>query len=785
MSKEEKIRIHTLAKELNVDSKEILTKLKELGSEVKTPSSSISVEVVNQLKAKYYAPKEQKVKTVLRKAKKEEPLPEPEVRVEGAAVQPEAIFQKQPEQKDLPQTPVPDTIPQQKSAEMATAGVAFDANAGGMTVIKPHVDEAIKEKKPFRRKIVKRKDEVRAIKDQLVDNVFEEEIIIEEQVKRKKMPPQRPLKKTEITTPKASKKIIKIEDKIVVAELAQTMGARIGDVIRKLIELGTMVTANQTIDADTASLISKEFGYEVERSQFNIEDILRDTKDNPESLKPRHSVVTIMGHVDHGKTTLLDVIRESHVADGEAGGITQHIGAYEVIVNGKKLTFIDTPGHEAFTMMRARGARITDIVVLVVAADDGVMPQTLEAVNHAKAANVPIVVAINKIDKPNVNIHKVKQNLVELGLTPDNWGGNTLYAEISAKKKIGIKELLDIILLQSEMLELKANPDCLTRGTIIESRLEKGRGPVASVIIQKGTLKNGGIIVSGGHFGKVKAMFNFKGERINAAGPSVPVEIIGLSGVPSPGEKLYEVKDEAIAERIAKASVEKAIQLKPQNVKYSLQDLLSQPKSAEKLTLNVIIKADVIGSAEALRDAFTKLSTDKIQCNLIHLGVGGITESDVMLASASKAVIIGFGVREELKAREVSQEAGVQIRFYTIIYDAIEDIKNAMVGMLKPILKEKMIGRAAVKDVFKFAKVGNIAGSLVTEGKIVNGSKIRILRDSIVIYESKIGSLRRFKEDVHDVALGMECGITIENFNDIKAGDILEIFELEEISQTL
>ncbi|HEY4716022.1 MAG TPA: translation initiation factor IF-2 [bacterium] len=785
MSKEEKIRIHTLAKELNVDSKEILTKLKELGSEVKTPSSSISVEVVNQLKAKYYAPKEQKVKTVLRKAKKEEPLPEPEVRVEGAAVQPEAIFQKQPEQKALPQTPVPDTIPQQKSAEMATAGVAFDANAGGMTVIKPHVDEAIKEKKPFRRKIVKRKDEVRAIKDQLVDNVFEEEIIIEEQVKRKKMPPQRPLKKTEITTPKASKKIIKIEDKIVVAELAQTMGARIGDVIRKLIELGTMVTANQTIDADTASLISKEFGYEVERSQFNIEDILRDTKDNPESLKPRHSVVTIMGHVDHGKTTLLDVIRESHVADGEAGGITQHIGAYEVIVNGKKLTFIDTPGHEAFTMMRARGARITDIVVLVVAADDGVMPQTLEAVNHAKAANVPIVVAINKIDKPNVNIHKVKQNLVELGLTPDNWGGNTLYAEISAKKKIGIKELLDIILLQSEMLELKANPDCLTRGTIIESRLEKGRGPVASVIIQKGTLKNGGIIVSGGHFGKVKAMFNFKGERINAAGPSVPVEIIGLSGVPSPGEKLYEVKDEAIAERIAKASVEKAIQLKPQNVKYSLQDLLSQPKSAEKLTLNVIIKADVIGSAEALRDAFTKLSTDKIQCNLIHLGVGGITESDVMLASASKAVIIGFGVREELKAREVSQEAGVQIRFYTIIYDAIEDIKNAMVGMLKPILKEKMIGRAAVKDVFKFAKVGNIAGSLVTEGKIVNGSKIRILRDSIVIYESKIGSLRRFKEDVHDVALGMECGITIENFNDIKAGDILEIFELEEISQTL
>jgi len=590
-------------------------------------------------------------------------------------------------------------------------------------------------------------------------------------------------KEKEEATEEVDSKTIKVSEFISVAELASLMNLKPAQVISKCLELGLMASINQRLDMDTIETIALECGYTVEKeTEVGVVD---EEQEEAGEQVPRPPVVTIMGHVDHGKTSLLDYIRKSNIIAGEAGGITQHIGAYEVIVNGKKLTFIDTPGHEAFTMMRARGARITDIVVLVVAADDGVMPQTLEAVNHAKAANVPIVVAINKIDKPNVNIHKVKQNLVELGLTPDNWGGNTLYAEISAKKKIGIKELLDIILLQSEMLELKANPDCLTRGTIIESRLEKGRGPVASVIIQKGTLKNGGIIVSGGHFGKVKAMFNFKGERINAAGPSVPVEIIGLSGVPSPGEKLYEVKDEAIAERIAKASVEKAIQLKPQNVKYSLQDLLSQPKSAEKLTLNVIIKADVIGSAEALRDAFTKLSTDKIQCNLIHLGVGGITESDVMLASASKAVIIGFGVREELKAREVSQEAGVQIRFYTIIYDAIEDIKNAMVGMLKPILKEKMIGRAAVKDVFKFAKVGNIAGSLVTEGKIVNGSKIRILRDSIVIYESKIGSLRRFKEDVHDVALGMECGITIENFNDIKAGDILEIFELEEISQTL
>jgi len=593
-------------------------------------------------------------------------------------------------------------------------------------------------------------------------------------------------KKTEVTVPKPIKRIIRISEVIGVGDLAKRMGVKGGELIKKLMEMGVLVTINQLIDADVASLVASEFGYEVERISIERLDLLERKEDLPEQLQLRPPVVTIMGHVDHGKTLLLDAIRKTNVVGGEAGGITQHIGAYDVQLDHGHVVFIDTPGHEAFTAMRARGAQVTDIVVLVVAADDGVMPQTKEAIDHARAARVPIVVAINKIDKPNSNPEKVIKDLADYGLVPEKWGGNTLFAEISAKQKIGIKELLELVLLQAEILELKANPNKPARGVIIEAKLDKGRGPVATLLVQEGTLKTGDIFIAGSHYGRVRAMLNDKGGRIEEAIPSIPVEVVGFNDVPEAGESFIVVSEERMAKQISLYRQEKirAKELSKLS-KVSLEELYDKIKKGEIKELNVIIKADVQGSIEAVKEALKKLSTDAVKVNIIHDAVGGITETDANLASASNAIIIGFNVRPGPKAQALADQEHVDMRTYSVIYDAISDIQKALEGLLEPTYKEHVLGRAQVIQLFNIRKVGTVAGSLILDGKVVRGSPARLLRDNIIVYDGRIASLRRFKDDMKECTQGLECGIWIENFNDIKPGDIIESYEMEKVQPRL
>jgi len=564
------------------------------------------------------------------------------------------------------------------------------------------------------------------------------------------------------------------------------MGVKGGELIKKLMDMGVLVNINQLIDADVASLVASEFGYEVEKISLERQDLLERKEDLPDQLKPRPPVVTIMGHVDHGKTMLLDSIRKTNVMGGEAGGITQHIGAYDVKLENGDVVFIDTPGHEAFTAMRARGAQVTDVVVLVVAADDGMMPQTKEAIDHARAAKVPIVVAINKIDKPTANPEKVKKDLSEYELVPEQWGGNTLFAEVSAKQKTGIKELLDLILLQAEVLELRANPDKPARGVIIESKLDKGRGPVATLLVQEGTLKTGDAFLAGSHYGRVRAMLNDKGQKIGEARPSTPVEVVGFTDVPEAGGTFIVVSEERMAKQISLYRQEKIREKELSKLsKVSLEELYDKIKKGEVKELNVIIKADVQGSIEAVKEALKKLSTDVVKVNILHDAVGGITETDVNLASASNAIIIGFNVRPGPKAQSLGVQEHVDIRIYSVIYDAITDIKNALEGLLEPTYKEHVLGRAQVIQVFNIKKMGTVAGSLVIDGKVVKGSHARLLRDNVIVYDGRISSLRRFKDDMKDCNQGLECGIGIENFNDIKLGDIIESYEIEEVQTRL
>ena len=593
-------------------------------------------------------------------------------------------------------------------------------------------------------------------------------------------------KKTEVTVPKAIKRIIRIAEVIPVGDLAKRMGVKGGELIKKLMEMGVLVNINQVVDADVASLVAGEFGYEVEKVSLERQDLLERKEDLPEQLKPRPPVVTIMGHVDHGKTMLLDAIRKTNVVSGEAGGITQHIGAYDVELENGHVVFIDTPGHEAFTAMRARGAQVTDVVVLVVAADDGMMPQTKEAIDHARAAKVPILVAINKIDKPTANPEKVKKDLSEYELVPEQWGGTTLFAEVSAKQKTGIKELLDSILLQAEVLELRANPDKPARGVIIESKLDKGRGPVATLLVQEGTLRTGDAFIAGSHYGRVRAMLNDKGQKMEEALPSKPVEVVGFTDVPEAGEAFIVVSEERMAKQISLHRQEKIREKELSKLsKVSLEELYDKIKKGEVKELNVIIKADVQGSIEAVKEALKKLSTDAVKVNILHDAVGGITETDVNLASASNAIIIGFNVRPGPKAQLLAEQEHVDVRTYSIIYDAITDIKNALEGLLEPTYKEHILGRAQVIQVFSIRKVGTVAGSLVIDGKVVRGSHARLLRDNVVVYDGRIVSLRRFKDDMKDCNQGLECGIGIENFNDIKLGDVIESYELEEVQARL
>jgi len=592
--------------------------------------------------------------------------------------------------------------------------------------------------------------------------------------------------KTQITTAKAIKRRIKIDEAIVLSDLAKRMGIKAGEMIKAMMTMGVMATVNQTIDFDTAVLVASEFDYEVERATFEEEIVLKVEEDDPGKLVERSPVVTIMGHVDHGKTSLLDVIRKTRVTDIEAGGITQHIGAYNVKTDNGRIVFLDTPGHEAFTAMRARGAKMTDIVVLVVAADDGVMPQTLEAINHSKAAGVPIIVAVNKIDKANADTEKVYRELSEEGLTSEDWGGDTIFARVSAKQNTGIDELLEMILLQSEVLELKANPEKLAKGYVVESKIDPGRGAVATVLIQNGTLHAGEPVVCGIHYGKVRALLNDRGGQVKSAGPSIPVEVIGLSGVPMAGDELIALSDEKSAKQVSIHRIQRQRSKElAKTSRLSLEKLYEKIQEGELKDLNIIIKADVHGSIEAIADSLTKLSNEEVKISVIHSATGTISESDISLAAVSDAIIIGFNVRPSPKVQAFAGEENVDIRFYNIIYDVINDIKGAIVGMMSSTFEEKILGRAEVREVFHVPKIGSIAGCHVTDGKVERGQLMRLIRDGVVLYEGKNSSLRRFKDDVKEVQSGYECGIGIENYNDIKVGDEIECYYLEEIKPEL
>ena len=585
---------------------------------------------------------------------------------------------------------------------------------------------------------------------------------------------------TEITKPR--RKTVKLSSGMTVKDFAEHLGIRAADVIRKLMEMGVGLTLNQPMDLDAGVLIAEGLGIQVEiqtekEGEALLEEMLEPTAES--QFVPRAPVVTIMGHVDHGKTSLLDAIRQTKVTQQEAGGITQHIGAYSVQVGEKSVTFLDTPGHEAFTAMRARGAKVTDIVVLVVAADDGVMPQTLEAANHAQAATVPIVVAVNKIDKPGANPDRIKQSLSEQGLVPEAWGGQTIYVEVSAKEKLGLETLLEMLLLQSEVMELRTDVTQSTKGVVLEAKLDRGRGPVATVLVQSGTLKVGAAYVVGETSGRVRALVSHDGKKIREAGPSTPVEVIGLLGLPAAGDQLVVVKDERAAREIAGSRQQKrrTAELGAGPSRLTLDALFAQGQEPEKKELAVLVKADAQGSVGALCESIAKISSEMVTVQIIHRGVGGITESDVLLASASKALVIGFHLRPDPKTAALAEREGVEIRLHTVIYNAIADVKAAAEGLLEPTLTERVLGRAEVRQVFTIPKVGAIAGCYVTNGHIARASEgIRLLRDSVVVYEGKLGSLRRFKDDVREVQQGYECGIAIENFNDIKTGDVIEAY---------
>ncbi len=583
---------------------------------------------------------------------------------------------------------------------------------------------------------------------------------------------------------------VTIPETITIQDLANRMSERSVDVVRLLMKQGHMATSTDTIDADTAQLIAEELGHTVRRvSEADVEEGMFDVVDEPENLQPRAPVVTIMGHVDHGKTSLLDAIRSTEVAAGEAGGITQHIGAYQVTSpSGGRITFIDTPGHAAFTAMRARGAKITDIVVLVVAADDGVMPQTVEAIQHAKAANVPIIVAINKIDRPDAKPERVRTELLQHEIQVETLGGEVLEVDVSAKEKTNLDKLLDVIALQAEILQLKANPNRPAEGTVIEARLDRGRGPVATVLVQRGTLKPGDIIVAGSEWGRVRALVSDTGHSVVAAGPSMPVEILGFNGTPEAGDRLAVVVDEARAREITayrERQKREKMAARQTGMRGSLEQMMSQLKTSGLKEFPLVIKADVQGSVEAIVGALEKLGTDEVAARVLFAGAGAITESDVTLAEASNAVIIGFNVRAHKEAREAAEQAGIEIRYYDIIYALVDDVKKAMSGMLPPMLRETLLGNALILEIFKVSKVGNIAGCRVTDGTVERGANVRLIRDSVVVHQGKLSQLKRFKDDAREVLAGQECGMAFENYQDMKAGDVIECYRVESVQRTL
>jgi translation initiation factor IF-2 len=712
----------------------------------------------------------------VKEEKPPQPMPAPEKTVPAAAFRaPEAVIPHIPGVKttveitpDLMRKPV-----HEKAAPKKDLFIPEKKKKKDKEKIEDELD--LRDKKLFKRKIFKKKEIIEA------EDLYATQPRIRKDkkaAKSKAIQAQKP----QITVPKAIKRRIKIDDAIVLSDLAKRMGIKSSEMIKTLMGMGVLATVNQTIDFDTAALVATEFNYEVERASFEESSFLKTEKDDPESLTSRPPVVTIMGHVDHGKTSLLDVIRKTKITEIEAGGITQHIGAYHVSTDNGQIVFLDTPGHEAFTAMRARGAKVTDIVVLVVAADDGVKPQTVEAVNHSKAAGVPIIVAVNKIDKPEADVERVKRELADLGLVPEEWGGETPFIKVSAKQRTGINDLLEMIVLQAEVLELKANPNKPAFGHVVEAKLDSGRGPVATVLISEGTLHTGESVVCGIHYGKVRALLNDRGVKVTEAGPSIPVEVIGLSGVPMAGDELISLADDKDARQVSTYRIQRqrAKEL-AKTSRLSLENLFARIQEGQVKNLTLIIKADVNGSIEAIRDSLNKLSNKEVKIDIIHSGTGAITESDVSLAAVSNAIIIGFNVRPSSKVQAIANDENVDIRYYNIIYNVIKDIKDSIVGLMSSTFVERILGRAQVREIFHVPKIGTIAGSYVTEGKIERGRQIRLIRDGIVCFEGKNSSLRRFKDDVKEISSGFECGIGIENFNDIKLGDIIEFYYMEEI----
>ncbi len=805
-----KIRVLDVAQE-ELEKEKLLAKLKKMGVKVKdeeieeqgTPWGATERVIRDEEGAEFI---EKRIKpTVIRRRAKAIEVPEEapqEVQgelqevVQGEVA--EAVEEERPVATEQMAAESPAEVAEEIPAEEAVEAIPAVREEAKPAEVEKEPEEISEKKKA--KKLKKIPEEPLPKKRVLKRRVFEEaeQEIVRRHVRGAREQVLKPIKglkkrvefivpkKTVITTPKPIKRVIRIAETIMVSELAKRMGVKATEVIKKLLEVGAVATINQAIDVDLASLLVSEFGYEVEKVSLEREDLLERKEDSPEQLKPRPPVVTIMGHVDHGKTLLLDAIRKTKVVEGEAGGITQHIGAYDVQLDRGHIVFIDTPGHEAFTAMRARGAQVTDIVVLVVAADDGVMPQTIEAIDHARAANVPIIVAINKIDKPNINVDKIKKDLAEYELIPEEWGGKTIFSAVSAKQKTGINELLELILIQAEVLELKANPDKLARGTIIESRLDRGRGVMATVLVQEGTLRVGDSFITGMNYGRVRAIMNDRGQKIKEAGPSIPVEVVGFTGLPEAGEGFIVLDDERIAKQIGMYRQEKRRGRElARSSKVSLEELYAKIQQGEVRELNIIVKADVQGSMEAVSNFLSKLSTDSVKVSVVHGGIGGISETDVNLATASNAIIIGFNVRPGFKAMQLAEQEGVDIRSYSVIYDAVSDVQKAMEGLLEPTLKERISGRAEVRATFNIPKVGTVAGSYVVDGKIGRGSRIRLIRDDVVIYEGRISSLKRFKEDVRDVPQGYECGIGIDNFNDVKEGDVIESYEFEEVPPSL
>ena len=735
-----KMRIYELAKQLGVANKELMEKMKSVGMEANSHMSMIEESDADKIR-KLYQPAQK-----AEEPKKEAPKQEVKEQHKGN------------QQKEAPKQDNRNKGENKKAQDGKNLQNNNNQNQGK----KDKKGKGKKDQKPRENPLERRRREME-----------EEAALLAE------------LEALEAAEKAAEPVIKSIPASISVKELAEVLGKKGSDLVMALMKKGQMLNINATLDFDTAAAIAEDYNVILEQEEEKdiLETVFAEEEDDEKDLKERPPVVVVMGHVDHGKTSLLDAIRHSNVTKGEAGGITQHIGAYTVQIDGKPITFLDTPGHEAFTAMRMRGAQITDIAILVVAADDGVMPQTVEAINHAKAAGVEIIVAINKMDKPSANPDRVKQELVEYGLVAEDWGGQTICVPVSAVTKDGLDSLLEMIILVAEMKELKANPNKNARGAIVEAQLDKGRGPVATVLVQNGTLQVGDPIVAGAAYGKIRAMTDDKGRRVKKAGPSTPVEILGLSEVPSAGDSFYVAENDKQARQVAESIIaknrENMIKETPQKV--SLDDLFSQIQSGNMKELNIVVKADVQGSVEAVRQSLERLSNEEVRVRIIHGGVGAITESDVMLASASNAIIIGFNVRPEPAAKAFADEEKVDVRLYRVIYNAIEDITAAMKGLLDPVFEEQVLGHAEVRQLFKASGVGTIAGSYVKDGKFVRNCQVRIIRDGIVVYEGDLESLKRFKDDVKEVAAGYECGLVFKKFNDVKEGDWIEAYTMVEV----